>query len=352
MTTGKPLRVAIADDSTVFRRTLAKIVGESPDINLVGEAADGTEALALVLQQKPDVMVLDIEMPGMDGMQVLGECKKKAVKTRFIMFSSHSAEGTTQTIEALTLGASDYVQKPNGLLTETVAAIRNDLLPKIYALGRLSQSTLSQHAATQSLSDVIKFPLKGILIGVSTGGPDALARMMPLFPAGLRVPLLIVQHMPPIFTQKLAERLAKLCPFPVSEAQSGEALVAGHAYLAPGGKHLTIIDEKPSLRTALTDDAPVLGCKPAVDVLFKSAAEVGRSAFIATVLTGMGTDGTQGCNALRGNGSYIIAQNEASSLIYGMPKAVVERGLAHEILDLTQIPARIQRIVSEMKGGI
>ncbi len=342
------MRVLIVDDAVVVRKTLSDAIGRDAALEVAGTASNGRFALAKFPALKPDIVLLDIEMPEMDGLETVRQLRKIDARVPIIMFSTLTERGASATLEALTLGATDYVTKPsNRDMAETLEAVSRELIPRIRALCHLPEA----HAVVvpkpptppaAQWKQRLLAPVQVVAIGVSTGGPDALARLLPSLPADLPVPMLIAQHMPPIFTSLLAARLSAKSALPVRECKSGEPLQPGCAVLAPGDFHMVVSQEDvPRLR--VHQGARENYCRPSVDVLFRSVAQVYGGRALAVILTGMGQDGLKGCEALRGLGARIYVQDEASSVVWGMPGFVVRSGLAHKILPLDQIGAEIVR---------
>ncbi len=342
------MRVLIVDDAVVVRKTLSDAIGRDAALEVAGTASNGRFALAKFPALKPDIVLLDIEMPEMDGLETVRQLRKIDARVPIIMFSTLTERGASATLEALTLGATDYVTKPsNPDMTETLEAVSRELIPRIRALCHLPEA----HAVVvpkpptppaAQWKQRLLTPVQVVAIGVSTGGPDALARLLPSLPADLPVPMLIAQHMPPIFTSLLAARLSAKSALPVRECKSGEPLQPGCAVLAPGDFHMVVSQEDvPRLR--VHQGARENYCRPSVDVLFRSVAQVYGGRALAVILTGMGQDGLKGCEALRGLGARIYVQDEASSVVWGMPGFVVRSGLADKILPLDQIGAEIVR---------
>jgi two-component system, chemotaxis family, protein-glutamate methylesterase/glutaminase len=345
------IRVLIVDDSLVIRHLIREALGADPAIEIVGAEANGALALARIPALKPDLVTLDIEMPVMDGLETLRQIRKLHPQLRTIMFSTMTTRGASVTLEALALGADDYVTKASnaGSLDKSLASLRGDLIPKIkqffalpiepLALPPLEKATPppgSQPAAYAKPSVV--------LIGVSTGGPQALAQVIPKLPAAFPLPVLIVQHMPPMFTRLLAERLDATSPIQVSEAQDGIELRPGLVIVARGDYHLCLRRSGAAVVVALDRGKPENSCRPSVDVTFRSAAEVYGASALAVMLTGMGSDGLRGVHALKAAGARSLVQDQASSVVWGMPGAVVEAGLADRILPLDQIPGELVRL--------
>jgi two-component system chemotaxis response regulator CheB len=382
------IKVLVVDDSVVVRRLIVDSLTGAPGIEVVGTAANGLLAQAKIDQLKPDVVTMDIEMPQMDGIAAVRELRKRHKHLPVIMFSTLSAAGASATLEALSAGATDYVTKPSnvGSIAESIAAVREQLVPKIHALagrrppsgpparpgpppgrpglspppagrpggpvpGRPGLAPLRPGgpAAAGPARPVRRAGAPGrvdiLAIGSSTGGPDALTKVLQALPADLPVPIVVTQHMPPVFTRMFAERLDRSTSLHVVEAGDGMELAPGTVYIAPGDKHLVLQRRGTATLTQLSAAPPENSCRPAVDVMFRSVAALfGASAF-ATVLTGMGYDGRGGAKVLREAGAEILAQDEASSVVWGMPGAVVGAGLADEILPLDRIAAAlIQRV--------
>jgi two-component system chemotaxis response regulator CheB len=333
--------VLVVDDSVVVRRLIVDALDSHPDIEVVGTAANGRIALSKIDQLRPDVITLDIEMPELDGLGTLRELRKKHRALPVIMFSTLSVSGATATLEALAAGATDFVTKPAnvGSVGESQQMIREQLIPKILSLG--GRRTVTPVVAAPPRRVPLAAPRGGrinaIAVASSTGGPDALAKMLAGLPANLPVPVLVVQHMPPVFTKMFAERLDRSSALHVVEAADGMPVTAGTVYIAPGDRHLTVVGRGPSITTRLTSGPPENSCRPAADVLFRTVAQIYGASTLAVVLTGMGQDGKRGSEALRAAGAEVIAQDQASSVVWGMPGAVVGAGLAHAVLPLTEI---------------
>ncbi len=362
-----PIRVLVVDDSVVVRRLVTNVLDEDPDIEVIGSAASGRIALERIATLKPDAMTLDIEMPDMDGLETLKAVRPLHPHLPIIMFSTLTERAASATLEALTLGASDYVTKPSnvGSVAASMAAVREQLVPKLKALcprsTRLSPVVRTASAplppvlprqparpiAVRPRSDGPQPPAQIVAIGASTGGPDALAKFFTALPADFRLPIVLVQHMPPIFTRLFAERLNKACAMQVVEAEAGMQVQPGVAYIAPGGFHLTIVRTRAGVETALDQNPPENSCRPAVDVLFRSVAAAYGATALGVIFTGMGSDGQRGSESLRAAGARIFAQNEATCVVYGMPRAVVTAGLADRVLPLHDMA----RAVADVRRG-
>lgn len=357
------IRVLIVDDAVVVRRMLTDVLSADPEIEVVGAAANGRIALAKLPQLSPDIVTLDIEMPEMNGLDTIVELRKDYPRLPVIMFSTRTVRGATTTLEALSLGATDYCTKPDnvGSLELAQQRVRDELIPKIKALAgrhcgpamkrdtaRVATAVAPVGRAARGLGLAPARPRTSppptpevVAIGVSTGGPNALATLLPRLPADFPVPVLVVQHMPPIFTRFLAERLDGRCRVRVSEARAGMALERGRVYIAPGDWHMMVERRGTDVVITTHQGPPENSCRPAVDVLFRSCAAAYGEATLAIVLTGMGQDGLRGCQALSETGAPILVQDEQSSVVWGMPGTVAEAGLADQVLPLDQIAAAI-----------
>jgi two-component system, chemotaxis family, protein-glutamate methylesterase/glutaminase len=347
-------RVLLVDDAVVVRKALSLAIAQDHDLEVAGTAVNGRVALAKFPTLKPDIVLLDFEMPEMDGLATVRELRKIDTRVPIIMFSSLTERGASVTLEALSLGATDYVTKPSNVnLTATLDAISRELIPKIRALCHLPEGNASPLPPTRPILPTpptpivhrprVLAPVQVVAIGVSTGGPDALARLLPSLPAHFPVPIVIAQHMPAIFTSLLAARLSAKSALPVRECVSGEPLTPGCAIIAPGDFHMMLVQQD-GLVVLKTNQGPKENfCRPSVDVLFRSVARVFAGRSLAVVLTGMGQDGLKGCETLRNLGARIYVQDEASSVVWGMPGFVARSGLADKILPLDQIGAEIVR---------
>ncbi len=356
---GERIRVLIVDDSAVVRRLLTRVLGSHPALEVVGTASDGAMALQRMAQFNPDVVTLDIEMPEMDGLEVLRHLRRDNSNVHVIMFSTLTERGAAMTLDALSLGADDYVTKSaNAVSGDTpISALQEVLIPKILQFFQLPDQVPAPNSATAPASSAaLPAPLrpaaggppKVVVLGISTGGPSALGSILPQIPQGFPLPILIVQHMPPLFTRLLAERLNGGCALRVDEATQDAIVEPGRILIAPGDFHMTVARANGHVGIALDQSPPQNFCRPAVDVLFRSAAEVYGDSVIALVLTGMGQDGLRGVRALKASGASVLVQDEATSVVWGMPGAVATSGLADRILPLQQIVPELNRIV----GGL
>lgn len=356
---GQRIRVLAVDDSVVIRRLVTHALEQDPLLDVVGSAPNGAIALERIPQLNPDVLTLDIEMPEMDGLEVLRRVRRDYPQLRVIMFSTLTERGAAVTMEALTLGADDYVTKASneGSLDRSMERLRGDLIPKIKQFFRSTEETSSPAGrkndritssvdttapVRRAVPSKMSLP-KLVAVGVSTGGPAALAAVLPQFPTDFPLPILVVQHMPPLFTKFLAERLNANCRLPVEEARHGESVTAGKILIAPGDFHMKIEPAGGIGQVQLDQSPHQNSCRPAVDALFLSAAETYGGAVMAVVLTGMGQDGLRGAQVLKARGASILAQDQATSVVWGMPGAVVAAGLADRVLPLDQIAPEILR---------
>jgi two-component system chemotaxis response regulator CheB len=351
------IRVLIVDDSVVVRRMIANVLDRDPALEVVGTAPHGGIALQKIPQINPDVITLDVEMPEMDGITTLREIRKIYPKLRVIMFSTLTASGASATIEALSAGASDYVAKPAnvGSVSEGLQRLENELIPKIKALFQESVFPVSnlplRHAPSSAGAPLPAVrparPVEIVCIGASTGGPNALTEVFRHFPGNFPSPIVIVQHMPALFTEFLAKGLTASSAVKFREGTEGEALQASCAYIAPGGKHMEVARAGGVNRIHLHEGPPENSCRPAVDVLFRSVVGVYGAATLGVILTGMGHDGLRGCELIREQGGVVLAQDEATSVVWGMPGVVCHAGLADKILPIHEVCAEIVRCARE-----
>lgn len=371
----KNLRVLVVDDTIVYRKAVSDIIAEIPGVELAGVAHNGKIALAKIQTLKPDILTLDIEMPEMNGIEVLAELQKNYPGVGAVMLSTLTAEGSEMTMRALELGAFDFILKPQSKnQIEGKKEIRTALEPilRAFAKSRFASSLISRKGLIPAVPALKKTivgqppsptkvfrPLSQrsamrrgkseiVAIGISTGGPNALNQMLPKLPGDLGVPVLIVQHMPPVFTKSLASSLDKKCALTVKEAVDGENIMPNIVYIAPGGKQMKLVAGTDGLhrRIKITDDPPENSCKPSVDYLFRSVADyyVGRAT--AVIMTGMGSDGTLGLGILKDKAAFIIGQDEGSCIVYGMPKAPAELGYLDVVAPLGKIADEIVRSVT------
>lgn len=346
MTGQRRIRVLLVDDSAVMRSLLRMVLDAKPSIEIAGAAASGPEGLAEFERLRPDLVVLDIEMPGMNGLDVLSGIRQRDRRVPVIMCSTLTERGARVTLDALTRGATDYVTKPAAQkgIREGVETLSRELLPKITALFRARPVVASGPRVASVAAVAQRQSPRVVVVGVSTGGPAALEALLPQFPASFPLPVLIVQHMPQLFTRLLAERLNGLCRMRVREAAMGMRPEPGVVEIARGDWHLELSRD---FHLVLNQNQPENFCRPAVDALFRSAALATAGHLLGVVLTGMGTDGLAGCRAIRDAGGTVMAQDQATSVIWGMPGAVANAGLAHRILPLGAMAAEIQRCAAQ-----
>ena len=356
------IRVLVVDDAVVVRRMVTDVIAADPSLEVAGTAANGRIALAKIPQVNPDVVTLDVEMPEMDGLQTLAAIRKQYPTLPVIMFSTLTARGAGTTIDALTLGANDYVTKPAnvGSVTEALQCLRDQLIPKLKLwCSRATRSetvplrpgTSFTYLAQPRKDGAQAPPVEIVAIGVSTGGPNALSALLPELPGDLPVPIVIVQHMPPVFTRLLAERLGTQSALKVSEGVPGDPVRPGHVYIAPGDYHMIVKRDGVTMRVQTNQEPPENSCRPAADVLFRSVVDVYGAGTLGVILTGMGQDGLCGCERIREAGGQILAQDEASSVVWGMPGFVARGGLADQVLPLKELAGEIVRRVRRGRAG-
>ncbi|MHC4549583.1 MAG: protein-glutamate methylesterase/protein-glutamine glutaminase [Planctomycetota bacterium] len=346
------MRVLVVDDSVVVRRLVTRLLNEDPVLEVVGTAPNGRIALTKIEQLRPDLVTLDIEMPEMDGLTALARMRADHPDLPVIMFSVLTERGAVHTLDALSLGAVDYVTKPKARKAgreEALRTIREQLIPRIHAI--CCPEEIGPPAEAPAASRVRPAHPEVVAIAASTGGPDAVPRLLAALPCDFGLPILIVQHMPALFTRLFARRLDAQVTLSVAEATDGEPLRGGRVWLAPGGYHLVVEqgDEGPVL---MTHQAPrELSCRPSANVLFRSLARCYGPRTLAVVMTGMGRDGLEGCREIREAGGRVFAQDRASSAVWGMPGFVVEASLADAVLPPERLAAQIAGLAWE-PGGV
>jgi two-component system chemotaxis response regulator CheB len=372
----RKVRVVVVEDSAIMRKIIVTALERHPDIDVVHVAVNGLQAVEAVAKYRPDVVTSDVEMPEMDGVAALKEIRKLDAKLPVIMFSTLTQDGAPMAASVLTAGATDFVGKPASSAGSVgvFKVLEEQLIPKVVGFGRRHQAraalgdkasrpasapgTAAQTglpvtaekrptfaAADNRRADagkqVIRHPARAVCIAVSTGGPMALMEVFGQFKTPLPVPVFIVQHMPSSFTTSLAARLTTSGVMKVIEPHEGEVAEAGVAYMAPGGLHMVLSKKGTKTHIHLTEDPPENSCRPAADVLFRSAADVYGKDLLAVVLTGMGYDGMKGCEVIRARGGQVVAQDEATSVVWGMPGAVVQNNLADEVLPIGRVADEI-----------
>ncbi len=375
------LRVLVVDDTIIYRKIVGDVISAIPGAEVVGTANNGKIALSKITTLKPDLVTLDIEMPEMNGLEALEHLHRTNPEIGVVMLSTLTQEGSDMTVKALELGAFDFIPKPqSGSMTENLGKIRGLLTPIVEAFRRrlkikgilagkkaprrplprpavpkpaVPKPAVPRPSAVRPGGAIPRSGIKGrseiITIGISTGGPNALAKMMPLIPADIGVPILIVQHMPPIFTESLAKSLNNKCAVTVREAKDGEVIEAGTALIAPGGKQMKIIAATDGRNriVRITDDPPENSCKPSADYLFRSIASLYIGRATGVIMTGMGSDGTKGLKQMKANGSFIIAQNEETCTVFGMPKEPIESNIVDVVAPLERIASEITKTVKQ-----
>lgn len=353
------INVIVVDDSAFMRKVLSDIINSDDRMQVIATARNGVEAIEKINKLNPDVVTLDIEMPIMDGLAAL----EKIMSTSplpVLMLSSLTLDGANSTIQALNLGALDFITKPTSIFKINVDDLRKELIDKIivvsqsnYKAKNLSNIDTNIYLNNEQSKDDITVlrkvkegsDFKLVAIGTSTGGPRALQALLPNIPPDLNAALVIVQHMPPGFTKSLAERLNNISSIHVKEAEDGDILLPGHAYIAPGNFHMKVGKKDSKYTVKLNTDAPFSGHRPSVDVLFNSIGDIGVKGVIGVILTGMGSDGANGCKNIKNNSGYIIAQDEESCVVFGMPKSAINLGIVDKVLPIQYISREIIRAV-------
>jgi two-component system chemotaxis response regulator CheB len=390
------ISVLVVDDSVVVRRLITDALSDDPEIRVVGTAPNGKVALTKIEQLRPDLVTLDIEMPIMDGLQTMRAIRAQYARLPVIMFSTLTAAGASATLDALSAGASDYVTKPAnvGSVAESIRSVREQIIPRIHALcgGRRAASAPPlrpglapgrplagapyppaplNRPGGATLPGAVRPPnvppggpsappvratprtggIEVVAIGCSTGGPDALTAVVRALPASLPVPVVVVQHMPPVFTKMFADRLDRTAALTVVEAAGDMVVRPGTVYIAPGDFHLEVHRRGTEVVTKLNTGPPENFCRPAVDPLFRSAVDAYRGAVLAVVLTGMGSDGKLGAASVREAGGSVVVQDQSTSVVWGMPGAIASAGLADEVLPLDRIAETITRRLTGPTAG-
>jgi two-component system chemotaxis response regulator CheB len=375
--TDRPIRVLAVDDSSVMRGILRRLfqmqeqrqTSDLPAMELCGVAENGVECLAAVIQLRPDVVVLDLEMPQMNGLEVLERLRRDEPGLPIIMCSAYTERGARATLDALALGAADYVMKPDdgrGFAT-SMEALASQLLPKIAALAgagyeaisEVRQETTRQElaqsgrtaTAAQSGANTRSAKIEIVVIGVSTGGPSALEEMLPQLAQDFPVPVMIVQHMPKLFTGELAERLNRICALRVREACHGAEIRPGTIWIAPGDAHMEVCEAARNSVVRLHQGRPLNSCKPSADYLFDSAANLYGAGVLALVMTGMGSDGLNGARHVHEAGGVVLTQDRDTSAVWGMPGRVVQAGISREPLPLGALAGELTRRVLAGRSG-
>ncbi len=366
----KQLQAIIIDDAATYRKILNMVLGDINGVEIVGEFANGRVGLIGIQQLQPDLILLDVEMPEMNGLEVLEVVRRDFPEVGVIMVSGIDKRQAEITVKALQMGAIDFVPKPSEKsIEENVETLKRKITPLIHVFstkknlekikkitekiyeGKKYEVSVKPSTSREDIK-VLPYRVDLVAIGTSTGGPYALGELIPILPADFPVPIVIVQHMPPNFTASLANSLSKKSNVRVIEAQEGDILEPGKVYIAPGGHHMVIKREgaaKEKVVLGLEDSPPQHGCRPSVDVLFKSIADSYPGNVLSVVMTGMGSDGTEGVRAMKKRNCYCLIQDEATCVVYGMPKVVYENKLADEVIPLSNLAKRITEIVKLSK---
>ncbi len=359
------LKVLVVDDTVVYRKILSDLLAEHPQIEVVGSAANGEMAIAKAKQLQPDLITLDLEMPVMDGLEAIPHLKHIKQNMVILMVSAHTTAGAMTTMKALQAGALDFIAKPDRSSTEAsrleIKQQLNTILRGVVSKfqiqsalrGRKPTASISPQAPTPSISqpaDSVSVRMARITsqchpeiiaIGISTGGPQALTKVIPRLPQSLKLPVVIVQHMPPVFTQALADSLSKVSALRIVEASDGQVLESGSVYIAPGGKQMKVVKESGKSKVLITDDPPENHCKPSVDYLFRSLSTTYKGNVLSVIMTGMGKDGVIGMRLLKRVGAKTLAQDQQSCTVFGMPMEAIKAGVVDKIVPLEDIAQEI-----------
>jgi two-component system, chemotaxis family, protein-glutamate methylesterase/glutaminase len=355
------IHILIVDDAVIVRSRLSKLFALDSEFEVVGVAATGRIAIAKIPQVTPDVVILDVEMPDMNGLETLVEIRRSHPNLPVIMFSTQTHTGAAATLDALALGASDYATKPSqlGSIEAANQHIQETLFPKIKFFGAKTALPPTgvpgvAPAISQSSQRVRSSPasIDILAIGASTGGPNALSLVLPQLPKTFQIPIVIVQHMPAMFTKLMAERLATKCQLSVAEAYSGALLTPGTIWIAPGGYHVEVTRSGTQMQLITHQAPPENFCRPSVDVLFRSIAQYYKARSLGVIFTGMGQDGLRGCKSIRDAGGQILVQDEASSVVWGMPGFVANAGLADAVLPLDIMSTEILHYVAHASSRV
>ncbi|MCS6972076.1 MAG: chemotaxis-specific protein-glutamate methyltransferase CheB [Turneriella sp.] len=343
--------VLIVDDSEVYRNFLRQLVSSLPGVEVVSVASSAKLALPRIKYYQPNIVLLDYNMPEMDGLAAIPEIKKISPQSRIIMLSAYSDQAAALTVQALARGADDFIAKPNGLFEQSAQKLQQELQARIKVFAEKHSDTNSL-ASRQSLlkRDSLHTALRYCLIGISTGGPVALRHLLQQLPATLGGSILVVQHMPPLFTAQLAASLNSESPLTVVEAQNGMLVEPATVYIAPGGKHMLLEPEGKGAKVRIVDGHPDELCKPSANVLFQSAAGFCAKETLAILMTGMGEDGYLGMKELHSKGAYLMAQSAEDCVVFGMPARPIREGLVHEIHPVNGLAKKIAEYLSSDKN--
>ncbi len=348
------VKALIVDDTVTYRKILSDILSAMPDIEIIGTAPNGVIALRKIALQPVDIVLLDLFMPEMDGIETLKHIRKDHPKTKVVMVSSGNPSDVKDTVSALELGAVDFIRKPSQTDPQAnLIFLKNEISRVLHIFPlrndkKILPVTVSQPVkpAPPFLKTLPPVHVDVLAVGISTGGPEALHKFIPFLPESLSVPVLLVQHMPPVFTNSLAESLARKSKVKVVEAKEGEPVVKGTVYIAPGGRHMTVMTKDLKNVIALNDGPPENSCRPSVDVLFRSVASVYKQgSVLSLIMTGMGSDGLNGVRALKRKNCFSITQSESTCVVYGMPRAVDEAGLSDLSVPLPELAEQVSKLI-------
>ena len=361
-------RVLLVDDSAVVRSILSRCINRCDDLTVVDTARNGRVGVEMVQKHNPDVVVLDVEMPVMNGIEALAEIRASHPRLPVLMFSALTDDGAEVTLEALSLGASDYALKPKtDGIADSVRQVEGELLAKIRTLvwpgypqprNGARPSTVTPLTPAAPTVPTVQTPTvalnrpSAVVIGCSTGGPVAFERLLTTMPAPLSVPMFVVQHMPPRYTRIFAERLDQVASTKVVEAENAMTAEPGTCYIAPGGFHMGLLRQSGRVVIRIVDTEPIKSCKPSIEPLFMSAETAYGKNLLAVVLTGMGQDGLDGCRTISESGGFVLAQDEATSAVWGIPGAVVRAGLASEVLPIDQIGPKVSALCARQPAAV
>lgn len=356
----KTINVVVIDDSAFMRKSISMMLESDPEIKVVATGRDGKDGIEKIRQFRPDIVTMDIEMPVMDGLTALGIIMKE-MPLPVLMISSLTSEGAKATIDALSLGAVDFIPKELSYVSLDIVKIRDELISKVrqivqsrsllFRLQRIKTASTNVQSpgytpstAGNRIVRMPEKPLKALVVGISTGGPFALLQTLPKIPGNFPVSIAIVQHMPPKFTRSMAERLNSLSKIEVREAEDGDTMEPGVALVAPGGRHMSFLRTNGSVRIRISDEPKGTLYHPSADVMMRSAVEAYNAPILGLIMTGMGKDGLEGLKDIKKKGGYVVAQDEASCVVYGMPKAAVDEGVADVVCPLTEIPSALSKL--------
>ena len=365
-TGGAPVRVIVVDDSAIIRGLISRALEGEPNIRVVASAGNGEMAVEALRRIPADVIILDIEMPIMDGLTAIPKLKAIDAAVQIVMASTLTQKNAEVSLKAMSLGATDYIPKPSSRELATPGDFQRELIEKVRVLGIVAQRSGVRPSQGAQLAARVpppppekkkivlrtaSFPRPDVIaIGSSTGGPQALFEVIKGMGPGLAQPVVITQHMPPAFTTILSEHISRQCGVPCAEAKDGEVIKAGHFYVAPGDFHLLLVKRSEGTTVKLTKDAPENFCRPAVDPMLRSLVEIYGNRVLAVILTGMGQDGWKGCDAVVNAGGSVVAQDEATSVVWGMPGAVATAGLCSSVLALTEIGGTVRQLAQRGKA--